>query len=87
MAINLENELKTISARLKALSKKVDTMAAGIVIPKPSKRKSAVKKGASLAAAPMGKNAPEIMDEVGSVLVPGAGDLEPEMSIDPGVSV
>ena len=60
MAINLENELKEISVRLKALSKRVDKMAAGIVKSQKTKQKIVVNKGASKLEAPTDKNDLEI---------------------------
>jgi len=83
MALNLENELKTISVQLMALSKRVDEMAAGIGRPKISKRKLIFKKGASLAEVPIDTNALEIKSDASSVLAHGVGDVEPDISQNP----
>lgn len=83
MAINLENELKTISVQLKALSKRVDEMADGIGIPKISKRKVVFKKGASLAEVPINKNALEIKSDVSSVSTNSVEDVEPDILQNP----
>ena len=80
MTINIENELKKISVRLESLSQRVDKMAAGIVKPKKSKPKSAFKKGASMPEVPADKNDFNMKDDISSVLVHGAGDVEPEIS-------
>jgi len=83
MAINLENELKTISVQLKALSKRVDKMAGGIRRPKKSKRKLVLKKGDFMAEVPIDKHALKIKSDVSSVSAHDVGDVEPDISKNP----
>ena len=80
MAINLENELKAVSVRLKALSKKVDKIAAGIGKQRKTKKKFVLKKDASLTETPTNKNDFEIESDIVSVLTQGVGDAEQENS-------
>jgi hypothetical protein len=80
MAINLEYELKEISVRLKALSKRVDKMASGIVKPKKTKQKIVINKGASKAEVSIDKNDREMGNDISTVSVHGIDDVDSEVS-------
>ena len=75
MAINLENELKTISLRLKALSKKVDTIAGGMGKSKIAKRNSGSKRDTRKVKKPTSQIALEIKGDVSSVPVHETEDV------------
>ena len=80
MAINLENELKEIGIRLKALSKRVDKMASGTVKPKGTKQNIVINKGVYKAEVLIDKNDLEVGNDISAVSVHGIDDVESEVS-------
>lgn len=77
MAINLEKDLKTVSDKLKSLSKRIDALAAGMAEKpkKATKRKPAAKKGAPRAKAAATRKVPKaeaipVVDTVEAEVVP-----------------